>query len=101
MTDGAPALTSVRVCNDQKGNLQVLVMGRGPFPVLAWTVPRVFVDQLLVDESGAMVQCDAEIGGVSLHWPPGQSPEDLGRYGFGDQSGPPETGEPREHAAAE
>lgn len=68
---GSSRMESIRLANDQSGNLHVLIMGRGPFPLLGWIVPRQFVDELLMDESPAIVQCDGETGGVGLNFPPG------------------------------
>lgn len=70
----APALSSVRLAGDTDGNVDVLVMGPGPFPLLAWRVPRVYIEELLAQGSAAIVQCDPETLGMSLHYPRGQMP---------------------------
>lgn len=80
MSDQGTVLSCLRLCNDRKGNLQILLLGAGPFPVLVWTVPRLLVDELLVAESGAIVQCDAETLAVGLHFPPGSDPARIEPY---------------------
>jgi hypothetical protein len=103
MSDQGIVLSSVRLCNDQKGNLQILLLGAGPFPVLVWTVPRLLVDELLVGEpgeSGAIVQCDAETLAVGLYFPPGSDPARFRPY-IDPRGARPVIEEPREQAAAE
>jgi hypothetical protein len=69
--EGGSTLASIRLANDQRspGNLLVLVMGPGPFPLMSFSVPRAMLDELLVDESPAIVQCHPNTLGVSLHFP--------------------------------
>jgi hypothetical protein len=93
-------VASARLANDQHGNLLVLLMGRGPFPMLAWTVPRQFVDELLVDGSAALVQCDAETGGVGLHFPPNTGAARLAGYFELPDGRIPAPEEPRDPAPA-
>jgi len=91
------ALHDVRMFNDQAGNLQVGLFGPGPFPMVVWTVPREYVDQVL-DFSDADVTTDVQedlgaivqlrmTGGVSLHFPPGGPRHPIRR-------GPVDSGDP-------
>lgn len=75
---GGTPLVSVRLAADSDaGVVDVMLMGIGPFPILAWRVPRVLFDQLLAEDSAALIQCHAETLGVGIHYPEGHYP--LGR----------------------
>lgn len=72
--DGGTPLISVRLAAAAGADVvDVTVMGIGPFPLLAWQIPRVLVDELLNGTGGeaAVIQCHAETLGVGIHYPPG------------------------------
>jgi hypothetical protein len=78
------ALTSIRVAGTSDG-LDVMLMGPGPFPIVAWHIPRAILDQVLDDDAAAVVQCDPRTGAISLHYPPLTKPD----YGKDRRPDPP------------
>lgn len=72
------ALVSIRLQNDGMGNLDLLVMGRGPFPVMHWVLPKEYIDEARIDDAGVIVQVDVDNPTATLYTPPGYTASFIG-----------------------